>query len=131
IPVFIRCAEDLTEEGFDLDEFVRRAWKREAGELDLKLKLDDPALASPNRTQRALFILDGLDEVILGERRLESFFLRIKDEASEHHRFIIFSRPGALPAEQELQGIPVLEILPWTEPQLASWLEAWRGLNGG
>ncbi|WP_164019885.1 NACHT domain-containing protein [Pyxidicoccus trucidator] len=131
IPVFIRCAEDLTDEGVDLDEFVRRAWKREAGELDLKLKLDDPALEPPGRTQRALFILDGLDEVILGERRLESFFQRIKDEASEHHRFIVFSRPGALPAEQELEGIPVLEILPWTEPQIADWLEAWRGLNGG
>jgi uncharacterized protein YjbI with pentapeptide repeats len=131
IPVFIRCAEDLTEEGFDLAAFVRRAWKREAGELDLRLKLDDPALASPERTQRALFILDGLDEVILGERRLESFFQRIKDEASERHRFIIFSRPGALPAEQGLEGIPVLEILPWDKPQIASWLEAWSGLNGG
>ncbi|MCY1018994.1 NACHT domain-containing protein [Pyxidicoccus sp. MSG2] len=131
LPVFIRCAEDLTEEGFDLDAFVRRAWKREAGELDLKLKLDDPVLEPPKRTQRALFILDGLDEVILGERRLESFFQRIKDEASDCHRFIIFSRPGALPAEQGLEGIPVLEILPWAEPQISSWLKAWRGLNGG
>jgi len=131
IPVFIQCAEDLTEEGFDLDAFVRRAWKREAGELELKLKLDDPALEPPGRTQRALFIFDGLDEVILGERRLESFFQRIKDEASAHHRFIVFSRPGALPPEQALEGIPVLEILPWAEPQIADWLEAWRGLSGG
>jgi uncharacterized protein YjbI with pentapeptide repeats len=131
IPVFIQCAEDLTEEGFDLGAFVRRAWKREAGELELKLKLDDPALEPPGRTQRALFIFDGLDEVILGERRLESFFQRIKDEASAHHRFIVFSRPGALPPEQSLEGIPVLEILPWAEPQIADWLEAWRGLSGG
>ncbi|NVJ03634.1 pentapeptide repeat-containing protein [Myxococcus sp. AM001] len=130
IPVFIRCAEDLTEEGFDLDGFVRRAWKREASELGLRLKLDDPALAPPGRMQRALFILDGLDEVILGERRLESFFQRIKDEASEQHRFIIFSRPGALPGEREMEGIPVLEIQPWNEPQIAAWLDAWRGLNG-
>ncbi|AEI64901.1 pentapeptide repeat-containing protein [Corallococcus macrosporus] len=130
MPVFIRCAEDLTEEGFDLDGFVRRAWKREASELGLRLKLDDPALAPPGRMQRALFILDGLDEVILGERRLESFFQRIKDEASEQHRFIIFSRPGALPGEREMDGIPVLEIQPWDEPQIAAWLDAWRGLIG-
>ncbi|NMO23183.1 hypothetical protein HPC49_48210 [Pyxidicoccus fallax] len=131
LPVFIRCAEDLTDEGFDLDEVVCRAWKREAGELGVKLKLDDPALESPEHTQRALFILDGLDEVILGERRLESFFSRIKDEASEHHRFIIFSRPGALPSEKELEGIPVLDILPWTQAQISTWLNAWSGLDGG
>lgn len=130
LPVFIRCAEDLTDEAFDFNAVIRRAWKREAEELGLGLNLNDPALALPERMQRALFILDGLDEVILGEQRLESFFQRIKDEASEQHRFIIFSRPGALPAEQKLSGIPVLDILPWTQPQIAAWLEAWRDLNG-
>lgn len=131
VPVFIQCAKDLTEEGFDLNAFARRAWMRQAADLELKLNLSDPALVPPGRTQPALFLLDGLDEVILGERRLESFFQRIKDAASEHHRFIIFSRPGALPAEQELEGIPVLEILPWNEQQISGWLEAWRGLNAG
>ena len=131
VPVFIQCAKDLTEEGFDLEAFARRAWRREAAELELKLTLSDPALVPPSRTQPALFLFDGLDEVILGERRLESFFQRIKDAASEHHRFIIFSRPGALPAEQELEGIPVLEILPWNEQQISGWIDAWRGLNAG
>jgi hypothetical protein len=131
VPIFIQCAKDLTEEGFDLDAFVRRAWRRQALDLELKLNLGDPALAPPGRTQPALFLLDGLDEVILGERRLESFFQRIKEAASEHHRFLIFSRPGALPADQELEGIPVLEILPWDEQQISNWLEAWRGLGAG
>jgi hypothetical protein len=131
VPVYIQCAKDLTEEGFDLDAFARRAWMREAADLGLKLNLNDPALAPPSRTQQALFVFDGLDEVILGERRLESFFRRIKDAASEHHRFIIFSRPGALPPEQELEGIPVLEILPWNEQQISGWLEAWREASGG
>ena len=131
VPVFIQCAKDLTEEGFDLNTFVRRAWRRQAADLELKLNLSDPAMVPPGRTQPALFLLDGLDEVILGERRLESFFQRIKDAASEHHRFIIFSRPGALPADQELEGIPVLEILPWNEQQSSNWLEAWRGVNTG
>jgi uncharacterized protein YjbI with pentapeptide repeats len=131
VPVYIQCAKDLTEEGFDLDAFARRAWMREAAELGLKLNLNDPALAPPGRTQSALFLFDGLDEVILGERRLESFFRRIKDAASEHHRFIVFSRPGALPGEQELEGIPVLGLLRWDEQQVSQWLEAWRGLHGG
>jgi uncharacterized protein YjbI with pentapeptide repeats len=131
VPVFIRCVDDLSDEAFDLQGCVRRAWKREASELGLSLSLDDPALAPPERTERALFILDGLDEVILGERRLETFFQRIKDKASEHHRFIIFSRPGVLPSEQELEGIPVLEILEWIEPQISRWLGEWSGLVGG
>ncbi len=131
MPVYIQCAKDLTEESFNLDAFARRAWMRATSELGLKLNLSDPALAPPDRTQPALFLFDGLDEVILGERRLESFFRSIQDAASEHHRFIIFSRPGALPSQQELEGIPVIELQPWSESQISTWLGAWSELNGG
>jgi uncharacterized protein YjbI with pentapeptide repeats len=131
LPIYIRCAEDLSDEGFNLDETVRSAWKRQADELGLHLKASDEALSLPGPEQRAVFLLDGLDEVILGDRRLESFFKRLRGEATEHHRFIIFSRPGALPDDVELRGIPVIELLSWQKEQREKWLACWRELQGG
>ncbi|HEX8703951.1 MAG TPA: pentapeptide repeat-containing protein [Myxococcaceae bacterium] len=76
-------------------------------------------------------MIDGLDEVVFDERRLSDFFQRIRDEASSHHRFIVLSRPGALPSEQDLEGIPVIELRPWKGKQIDTWLDRWRQLNAG
>ncbi|WNG53420.1 NACHT domain-containing protein [Archangium gephyra] len=130
LPVYIRCADDLPDEGFDLEQTVRRAWMRQAEDLGLPLKLDDKALSPPGQEQRAIFLFDGLDEVILGERRLESFFKHLREQASNRHHFIVFSRPGALPGDQELKNIPVLELRPWSDDQSAQWLGKWRELRG-
>lgn len=129
LPIYIRCADDLPDEGFDLEQTVRGAWKRQAEALELKLKVGDEALRPPGKNERAIFLLDGLDEVILGERRLESFFRRIREEASDRHTFIILSRPGALPAERDLKDIPVIELLPWEPEQSEEWLERWRRIR--
>jgi hypothetical protein len=131
LPVYIRCAEDLPDDGFSLEQTVRSAWKRQADDLGLELKASDEALSLPGKEQQTVFLFDGLDEVVLGERRLESFFKSIREEATKHHRFIVFSRPGALPAEQALKDIPLLELLPWRREQSEAWLGCWRGLHGG
>ncbi|MDY7225717.1 pentapeptide repeat-containing protein [Hyalangium rubrum] len=131
LPVFIRCAEDLPSDDFDLEKAVRRAWKRQAGDLDVGLKTSDTSLALPEKDQRTVFLIDGLDEVILDERRLKVFFEHIRDQATPNHRFILLSRPGALPSEQDLKNIPVVEILPWREEQIDKWLRNWRQAHEG
>ncbi len=130
-PVFIRCAEDLTGETFDFEQTVRRAWKRQAGALELELKARDPALAPPGKEQRVVFLIDGLDEVVLDERRMSDFFQRMSEEATSKHRFIVLSRPGALPSEKDLEDIPVIELRPWEDKQIDTWLDRWRQIHAG
>lgn len=131
LPVFIRCAEDLPSDDFNLEQVVRRAWKRQASNLDLELKTTDAALAPPEKNQRTVFLIDGLDEVIFDERRLKTFFERVREQTSSNHRFILLSRPGALPPEQDLEDTPVIEILPWREKQIDGWLGHWRQAHEG
>ncbi|HLL05520.1 MAG TPA: pentapeptide repeat-containing protein [Myxococcaceae bacterium] len=130
-PVFIRCAEDLTGESFDLDQTVRRAWKRQASALGLDLKARDQALSPPDKKQRVVFLIDGLDEVVLDERRMDDFFKRLREDATSHHRFIVLSRPGALPSEQGLKDIPVIDLKPWGDKQIDTWLAHWRQVSSG
>jgi hypothetical protein len=94
LPVYVRCADDLDPEDLSLGKIVRRACKRQAQSLGLSLKLDDEALAPPDPQQRVLFLVDGLDEVHLGDIGLETFFQCLRDEATDRHRFVVFSRPG-------------------------------------
>lgn len=136
VPVFVRCAEDFSDEGFDLKGTVQRAGKRQAEDIDLSLPADDPAFDLPETQQRAVFFLDGLDEIALGHRRLETLFQRLRDAATERRQFILFSRPGVLPEEKQLKDIPVVEVLPFAtgateDPsggQIDRWLTAWNHL---
>lgn len=130
LPVFVRCADDVKGADFDLKLTVQRAWQRQAKAVGLELKASDEALVVPD-SQRAVFLLDGLDEISLGETGLKSFFQHLQDSADDRHRFIVFSRPGALPHERDLKGIPVLDLRPWGDEQIAAWLHRWRELKGG
>jgi hypothetical protein len=136
-PVFVRCAEDLEGETFDLGDAVRRARKRHAEELGLTLAHDDPALGLPEPQARVVFIVDGLNEVTLGPRWLDSLFERLRSSTTERWQIVVFSRPGLLPSEDQLRstpvaGMPVIEILPFrgeedaTGGHLARWLEVWN-----
>lgn len=136
-PVFVRCAEDLEGENFDLAAAVRRARKHHAEELGLTLDHDDPALGLPDPQSRVVFIVDGLNEVTLGPRWLDSLFDRLRGSATERWQIVVFSRPGLLPSEDQLRstpvaGMPVLEMLPFRGEEdangghLARWLEVWN-----
>jgi uncharacterized protein YjbI with pentapeptide repeats len=136
LPVHVRCADDLRSHDLSVQGAVQRARQRQANLLGYPLEFDDKALAFPERYQRVLILLDGLDEVHLGESGLKTLFDNIKDKAkvSERHRFIIFSRPGALPFGRHIQvldGIPILELCPWNEEQVDDWLGRWRQVNQG
>jgi len=136
LPIHIRCADDLRSNDLSLLGAVQRARQRQAETLGYSLSTEDKALAFPPSQQRTLFLLDGLDEVHLGETGLKTFFDNIKDKArgSERHRFVIFSRPGAIPSSRDvrtLEDIPLLELLPWNREQVDEWLRRWRQVNEG
>lgn len=138
-PIFIRCADDFSSEGsFELEPTVRRAWKTQASRFGLELKTSDAALELPEPEQRTTYILDGLDEVALGERRLDALMQRLQEEITDRHRFIIFSRPGALPPDHKLKGAIVVNLLPFTTHdenkrpggQVQTWLDKWNRVVG-
>ncbi|MFY0523584.1 pentapeptide repeat-containing protein [Archangium gephyra] len=136
LPIHVRCADDLRSNDLSISGAVQRARQRQAETLGYSLPIEDKALAFPSSQQKALFLLDGLDEVHLGETGLKTFFDNIKDKArgSPRHRFVIFSRPGAIPSSKDmraLEDIPILELLPWNKEQVDEWLARWRQVNEG
>jgi hypothetical protein len=146
LPVFVRCTDDFPGGGFDLGPVVRRAFRRQAVSFDLSLPAGDEAFAMPEARQKMIFLLDGLDEVAFGARQLDALFERLLGEdATDRQRFVIFSRPGALPSSLDKQGVRVVRLLPFqrasgdtqlagaidTTPrdQIAKWLERWNPLS--
>jgi uncharacterized protein YjbI with pentapeptide repeats len=132
-PVFIKCAEDLLRAQQDLEHTVRRAQKRLATAIGIASDLADSAFAPPGPDQRALFILDGLDEVALHEREFQEFVETLWEKSSLKHRFLIFSRPAAaqLPSSMPQERRPTtIKLLPFhlgdTGGQAAEWLERWN-----
>lgn len=137
-PVFVRCSEDVIGETLDLEQTVRRAIKRHAEEIGISLDSDDAACGLPDhKAQRVLIVLDGLDEVVLGQRALEGLFKHLRDKTTARRRVIVMSRPGVLPERRELKDIPVLALQPFRiaaddakhPGQIAAWLDAWNRLS--
>jgi uncharacterized protein YjbI with pentapeptide repeats len=138
-PIFIRCADDFPSEGtFELSPTVRRAWKRQAASFDVDLKTSDSALSLLGSEQRTTYILDGLDEIALSERRLDAMIQRLQEETTDNHRFIIFTRPSALPPDHKLKNSIVINLLPFATHdlnnapggQVREWLEKWNRVVG-
>jgi uncharacterized protein YjbI with pentapeptide repeats len=137
LPLFIKCSEDFMVPGESLDHVLRRAAWRHARDLGLGLSLDDPALQPPPKEWRSIILIDGLDEVSLGARELEHIFRIIREKASSTWKFIVFSRPEALPSQEDLKGIPVLDLQPFTTldddgtpgGQVGTWIERWNSVR--
>jgi uncharacterized protein YjbI with pentapeptide repeats len=130
LPIHVRCAEDFPSEKADLELTVRRAWKRQASSIGFLAADDDNAFAWPNPQQRMVCLLDGLDEVALGEQHLKTLFQRLSGKTTANHRFVIFSRPGALPAKKELgDDVVVVRVQPFDMDQIERWLECWHKLR--
>lgn len=146
LPVCVRCADDFGDD-FDFERIVRRARKRQAEDLGLSLKAHDDALVLPNPNQRTVFIFDGLDEVAFAPGEFDKLFSMLDEQATENHKFIIFSRPGALPADLEKRGVRTLRLLGLSRAagvtrdvgagvlgsggnQIEEWLTRWNELSG-
>jgi uncharacterized protein YjbI with pentapeptide repeats len=137
LPIFVKCAEDFVVPGESLDVVLRRAAWRHARDLGLGVSLDDSALQPPPREWRTIVLIDGLDEVALGARELEHIFRIIREKASDKWRFIVFSRPEALPSSEDLKEIPVLDLQSLTTSnddgvpggQVGAWIERWNSVR--
>jgi uncharacterized protein YjbI with pentapeptide repeats len=139
LPVFVRCVDDLTSQDLDVRKIVHRALWRHAKLLGLTYKLDDEAFRGPPQDWRAVFFLDGLDEVSLTENELHALFERLREESSDRHRFVILSRPAILPRREHRRGLPELQLLPLSARghgkqrggQIAEWLTRYAATVDG
>lgn len=132
LPIHVRCAEDFPSETVDLELTVRRAWKRQANGFGYSIADDDPAFAWPSSEQHAVVLLDGLDEVSLGEQHLKALFQRLAAKTTRHHRFVIFTRPGALLGRKDLgDHIMLVRVAPFDNEQIERWLSGWNALAAG
>ncbi len=130
LPIHVRCAEDFPSEQVDLELTLRRAWKRQANSFGYSVSDEDEAFSWPSSEQRAVCMLDGLDEVALGEQHLKTLFQKLGAKTSRNHRFVIFSRPGALPARRDLgDDVVMVRVEPFEARQIEQWLGKWGQLR--
>jgi len=135
-PIFVRCHEALIKRSLDAESTIRRGQKHLASFLP-HADATDEALGLPAR-QATLVIIDGLDEVQLSGPEASDFFTDLLDRANEHRRFVVFSRPAAVPHEVlERDGVTLVELLDFSTEgkrigdgsarpsQVESWLDAW------
>jgi uncharacterized protein YjbI with pentapeptide repeats len=132
LPVYVRCAEDFPHDKVDLPSTLQMAWKRQARSFSLSLADDDGALCWPLALQRLVCLLDGLDEVSLGEQHAKNLFQRLGAKTTRTQRFVIFSRPGAIPPQRELgENVVLVRVQPFEDAQIETWLAAWNALPRG
>ena len=130
LPIYVRCADDFPSETIDLELTVRRAWKRQADDIGHYISDDDESLAWPSPGQRLVCLLDGLDEVALGEQHLRTLFERLRGKTTQNHRFVVFSRPGSLPAPKDLgANVVAVHVEPFSSDQVEQWLVHWNSLH--
>lgn len=130
LPIYVRCALDFPSDTVDPETTVRRAWKRQADSIGVSVDEQDDSFAWPSPGQRVVCMLDGLDEVTLGERPLQALLEKLRGKTTRNHRFVIFSRPGALRAEQKFSAnIAIVRIQPFSEDQIEEWLKRWNALH--
>lgn len=135
-PLFIKCGVDFLNHEPKLDDVIPRALRNQAEALKLDFHLDKTVLAGPPSTERVIYLIDGLDEVALTQSEIDDFFKHLRDHAGGPHRAVIFSRKGVIPREDQLRGIPVIDVQqlrtegPPEGGQVAEWLERWNALSG-
>ncbi len=84
-----------------------------------------------------LFLIDGLDEVALGDQEVKGLFRRMEEQASATRRSVVFTRPAVLQRGEYLKNVPVLNLRPLRttakdgEPvgQVGDWLKRWSSFT--
>jgi len=104
---------------------------------DVDLSADDEALAMPPADSSTLFLIDGFDEVVLGEREATQFLRRVRELANGRRKFVVFSRPAALPDLEALRDFVIVDLQPLsahdadgnTGGQVGEWLAKWSAIT--
>jgi Pentapeptide repeats (8 copies) len=129
LPIYVKCSEDFPHEAVDLSTTARRAWKRQADSFGLSISDEDDALGWPGDGQRVVCLLDGLDEVSLGDQHLKTLFQKLQGRTTARQRFVVFSRPGAVPSRSDLgDGVSMVRVLPFEPAHIERWIAGWNGL---
>jgi hypothetical protein len=132
-PVFVKCADDFESHGDELEKIIRRAQWRQADGMKLEIASRDKAFEMPDGQTRTLFLIDGLDEVALGDQEVKSFFQRMREQAGSSWRFIVFTRPAVLRHGDRLKDVPVLDLRPFRtgtpRSQVDEWLTRWSSFT--
>lgn len=124
-PIYVRCNNISLRGG--LDDVFRRALKRSADAAGVSVRLDDAALAPPSGDQRAVVLLDGLDEMIMSTQQTREFVQELEHYTTDKQRVIVFSRPEALPRQSEagIPAFPRVVVEAFSDDQIEEWLWAW------
>lgn len=136
-PLFVKCGVDFLSHRPAMADTLRNALCNQARALGIELLLDDSAFQKPGADMDVTYLIDGLDEVVLTPHELEKFFDELRGHTSDRHRAVIFSRWGALPGEDKLKGIPVVDLAGLSTRdedgapggQVSQWLSRWNGLS--
>ena len=131
-PVFIKCSRDLRDARYDHDTVVRSAlWHAAEEAVADRPAMKDEAFAPLESDRASLFILDGLDEVVLTRNQLEDLFQELQAALGSGQRAVVLTRSGALHHERCLPaGTPVIDLLAFDEVQIADWIARWNGCSG-
>jgi Pentapeptide repeats (8 copies) len=138
VPVFVRCSDDFSSADDSVERVIRRAFRRHARACGLDLPMDDKGLDLPRLDTKLLVLIDGFDEVVLGSREAQQFLKGVRDASGSTRRFVIFSRPAALPDLSSFEGVPIVDLdgLSPTDAsgapggQVEEWLSNWRNIAG-
>ena len=131
LPIFVKCVDDLKSGQLDLHHLVTKAQKRAADQLGISIKQKDDECKLPDPDQTTICLLDGLDEVLLSPSEVESLFDKLREEATDKHRMVVFSRPAAIPKPEYLQkhNIATVELKSFTDSQIDDWLVRWNRVS--
>ncbi len=124
-PVFVKCARDVAD-NYKHDEVLRRALFSTAIEaLGPKYKGTSSSFVPPPEDQSTLIILDGLDEIAYSQNQLRDLFSALRENLTERHRAVIFTRPGALHQGCLPKGTPLIDLCTFEPDQIDQWLTRW------
>lgn len=131
LPIFVKCVDDLKSGQLDLHHLVTKAQKRAADQLGISIKQKDDECKLPDPDHTTICLLDGLDEVLLSPSEVESLFDKLREEATDKHRMVVFSRPAAIPKPEYFQkhNIATVELQSFTDSQIDDWLVRWNRVS--
>lgn len=126
-PIYVRCADVLSPQR-GLNDVIRKALKCNAEAIGIFARIDDSAFNVPPPEQRTVVLLDGLDELALNTKQVSELLRELLEYATDTHRFVVFSRPEALPQlnlAHGVRGIPHVRIQRFDSAQIDEWLWGW------
>lgn len=107
---------------------INRALKAQLTAQGVQLSAKEIETCWPDDQQNRLIILDGLDEVHLRPDAQQALVDALSDETSARCRFLIFTRPAALPDKLRDECV-IFSLRRFNEVQIDTWLTPWNACH--